>query len=471
MFSGLAIQWGVVGDVGVVHDILGAGVVAGVFAAQRIASCMALMDSFLSQKHPVVSSFVKDDSLSVGDSKDKRELVRSAAHILGIKDPSSLSSNITLGELGIDSLMSVELRQLLERDYDLALSMQEVRQLTIGRLREISDGSSTAESSTTPGNVADAEQDDTPKVARLKLIEKLIPDRAMVKMNNLEGPTPLFIMHPVEGHVGALSELAAQVRVRVVGVQWTPDVTTHSIEKMAAVYVQRLREVQAEGPYHLAGYSFGATVAFEMASVGSLTFLDGGPRFLDLFSAQRRSRSTISREEHETDLFVMFLAQYLHLDVSQVRSQLSEHSSYETKQEAAIDILLDARPDLRLARETVAAAMRIFYECLRAGTVYQPQGKYRGDVLPHQATTDARDSTAPAARIRSLRGMRTSLSSLCTVYTKGGLTQSSFSTRPSAVTCCEGNIEVVVVDGGHEDFILGQGAHRCAAIINRQLHC
>ncbi|XP_037571297.2 LOW QUALITY PROTEIN: fatty acid synthase-like [Dermacentor silvarum] len=262
---GLAIQWGVVGDVGVVHDILGAGVVAGVFAAQRIASCMALMDSFLSQKHPVVSSFVKDDSLSVGDSKDKRELVRSAAHILGIKDPSSLSSNITLGELGIDSLMSVELRQLLERDYDLALSMQEVRQLTIGRLREISDGSSTAESSTTPGNVADAEQDDTPKVARLKLIEKLIPDRAMVKMNNLEGPTPLFIMHPVEGHVGALSELAAQVRVRVVGVQWTPDVTTHSIEKMAAVYVQRLREVQAEGPYHLAGYSFGATVAFEMA--------------------------------------------------------------------------------------------------------------------------------------------------------------------------------------------------------------
>lgn len=290
--------------------------------------------------------------------------------------------------------------------------------------------------------------DGAPKVARLKLIEKLIPDRAMVEMNNLEGPTPLFIMHPVEGHVGALSELAAQVRVRVVGVQWTPDVTTHSIEKMAAVYVQRLREVQAEGPYHLAGYSFGATVAFEMAvqlqasgeSVGSLTFLDGGPRFLDLFSAQRRSRSTISREEHETDLFVMFLAQYLDLDVSQVRSQLSEHSSYETKQEAAIDILLDARPDLRLARETVAAAMRIFYECLRAGTVYQPHGKYRGDVLlikPRQMP-----ETAPH------------------LPHEYGLSE-----------CCEGNIEVVVVDGGHEDFILGQGAHRCAAIINRQLHC
>lgn len=96
VLSGLAIQWGAVGDVGVVHDIMDAAAVAGAFAAQRIASCMALMDSFLSQKHPVVSSFVKDDSSpSVGD-KDKPDLVRSAAHVLGeSRRPYSCRSSVT----------------------------------------------------------------------------------------------------------------------------------------------------------------------------------------------------------------------------------------------------------------------------------------------------------------------------------------------------------------------------------------
>ncbi|KAL1446259.1 hypothetical protein MTO96_044637 [Rhipicephalus appendiculatus] len=58
---------------------------------------------------------------------------------LGIKDSSTVNPSITLGELGIDSLMTVEVRQLLERDYDVALSMQEVRQLSVAQLREISE--------------------------------------------------------------------------------------------------------------------------------------------------------------------------------------------------------------------------------------------------------------------------------------------------------------------------------------------
>ncbi len=42
------------------------------------------------------------------------------------------------------------------------------------------------------------------------------------------------------------------------GPQW-------NIEEMAAAYVRELRQVQAHGPYHLGGLSFGGIVAFEMA--------------------------------------------------------------------------------------------------------------------------------------------------------------------------------------------------------------
>lgn len=40
----------------------------------------------------------------------------------------------------MDSLVGVEVKQTIERDYDLVLSMQQVRELTVKRLLEISAG-------------------------------------------------------------------------------------------------------------------------------------------------------------------------------------------------------------------------------------------------------------------------------------------------------------------------------------------
>lgn len=39
-----------------------------------------------------------------------------------------------------------------------------------------------------------------------------------------------------------------------------------SIQSLAAYYIQCIRQVQPEGPYRIAGYSYGACVAFEMCS-------------------------------------------------------------------------------------------------------------------------------------------------------------------------------------------------------------
>jgi thioesterase domain-containing protein len=55
-----------------------------------------------------------------------------------------------------------------------------------------------------------------------------------------------------------------------------------SVEEMAAAYIQAIRTVQPDGPYHLGGWSLGSLVAFEMAQqlqlagqpVGSLILLD-----------------------------------------------------------------------------------------------------------------------------------------------------------------------------------------------------
>ncbi|KAL1445384.1 hypothetical protein MTO96_045053 [Rhipicephalus appendiculatus] len=66
-----------------------------------------------------------------------------------------LNPNVTLGELGIDSLMTVEVRQLLERDYDVVLSMQEIRELSVCQLKGINEACSDGESKPESSNVVE----------------------------------------------------------------------------------------------------------------------------------------------------------------------------------------------------------------------------------------------------------------------------------------------------------------------------
>ncbi|KAL1485897.1 hypothetical protein MTO96_047180, partial [Rhipicephalus appendiculatus] len=79
---GLAIQWGPIGDVGILHEMVGGDMKFSGLLPQPINSCMAVMDYCLSQKQPIVSSFVKSSQSSTQDSKDKRDLVQSVVRIL-----------------------------------------------------------------------------------------------------------------------------------------------------------------------------------------------------------------------------------------------------------------------------------------------------------------------------------------------------------------------------------------------------
>ncbi|CAG2180964.1 unnamed protein product [Oppiella nova] len=127
---GLAIQWGAIGDVGVVAETMGGNeTVIGGTLPQRMNSCLATLDHCLQEHHSVMSSVVRADH-KIDATNKKGNLMKTIAHILGLKDHTSLDRNTTLGELGMDSLMSVEVKQTLERDYDCILNMEDIRRLT-----------------------------------------------------------------------------------------------------------------------------------------------------------------------------------------------------------------------------------------------------------------------------------------------------------------------------------------------------
>ena len=50
-----------------------------------------------------------------------------------------MNPDTTLADLGLDSLMGVEVKQTLERDYDLVMPMTEIRKLTFNKLRQVNN--------------------------------------------------------------------------------------------------------------------------------------------------------------------------------------------------------------------------------------------------------------------------------------------------------------------------------------------
>lgn len=55
--------------------------------------------------------------------------------LLGIKDLSSVSKDHSLGKLGLDSLTTAEVKQVLENQYNLSYTVKEIRNLTLASLK------------------------------------------------------------------------------------------------------------------------------------------------------------------------------------------------------------------------------------------------------------------------------------------------------------------------------------------------
>ncbi|RAL05369.1 NRPS-like enzyme [Aspergillus ibericus CBS 121593] len=83
---------------------------------------------------------------------------------------------------------------------------------------------------------------------------------------------PLFLIHPGSGDILVFIALAAQFPTRPVYALRTRGYNTNepffpSIQNTAETYAHHIRQTQPEGPYAIAGYSLGSTLAFEVGKV------------------------------------------------------------------------------------------------------------------------------------------------------------------------------------------------------------
>lgn len=510
---GLAIQWGAIGDVGVAFENLGGNdIIIGGTIPQRIPSCLTTLGRLLCSPFATCLSVVPVNKSGEG-AGEKGDLVAAIMHVLGIKDPSKVGEQATLGELGLDSLMAVEIRQYIEREYDMTLNIQEIRSLTIAKIREISDNGKSAAAklraeSASPG---DAKTDKSSTLRQVQGYTGLVqngnnkeatnvrfsassvsqsidafvdknsiaafvpslelPSESFRKLNwskGFSGGRPIFFIPPIHGEFDRLELISSNIRRPCIGLNWTRKLgRARRVEEAVEIYLELLESTNwqtsfgyfgLERTVDIVGYSFGATIAFELMRVvfelakrdmitlkpGNLVLLDGSPRQIELGSQVLGSMTSHSS---------MKLAEKVdHLLLAYVGSHVRASS-------AKVDLLNLKR---RLAAAEIESKVEIASTCLVQGL---PASLFKDEGEEQKSRSVSHSMEAFCRRYEMINGYKcqTSLPGNCTLiraeriylanraetddlYKKEDLDLSSV---------VEGKVNMFIMRGDHETFING----------------
>ncbi|CAH1958955.1 unnamed protein product [Acanthoscelides obtectus] len=375
---GMAIQWGAIGDVGLILETMGGNdTEVGGTLPQRMSSCLNTMDIFLQQPHAVVASMVLAEKKKGTGAGNQVSLTDAVANILGIKDASTVAGSASLADLGMDSLMGAEIKQTLERNYDLVLSAQEIRALTFGKLVELGSGGGSAASVTASGA--------KDKNVQFDMNTEIMPSKTLIEMPSKgkeNSKTPVFLLHPIEGVVKVLETLAKNIDAPVYGLQCTANAPLNSIVDLAKHYITEIKKVQPKGPYTLIGYSFGACVAFEIGILlekagekVKLLLLDGSPSYVAMHTGKAKTKINNEATE-QAEVLSYFAMQFKDIDLAKMTSELIALKTWDERLKKVVDILTGTP----FKPEQIAAAATSFYGKLKAADKYKTSGKFNGNV-------------------------------------------------------------------------------------------
>lgn len=101
---------------------------------KKISLHLDNMDYLMTINKPIVTSTIDIENVK---ETCKESLLEAVMRILSIKDIKSISLHSSLAELGLNSLTAVEMRQTLDRDYNVILSPMDLASITISFLEKL----------------------------------------------------------------------------------------------------------------------------------------------------------------------------------------------------------------------------------------------------------------------------------------------------------------------------------------------
>lgn len=388
---GFAIQWGAIGDVGyIIDNIRGNDISVCGSIPQRIPSCLSSLDRLLQSNYSVCSNLIKADS-KFEATCGKTSLIKTVAHILGVKDVDKLDMNTTLGELGMDSLMGVEVKQAIERDYEVVLSMQDIRKLNIQKILEIGSGK-TKQSST-------ENKEETDKQNKSSYDEQLMPDAALRYLNDILNGDPIIFLPQIDGTFDEMAVIAQKLNRPAIGLNWNKD--CRNLKTVPEVASHFIAVIEAQMPnlknsYDLVGYSFGGIIAIEMGiqlqqrKVGKLLkyrhliLLDSSPQQFKMFTDEAIEKYNI-QDKFDDGAFVetilMFLQEKVPIDYAKIKELLLSMDN-TTKRFEFVQELFKQMLKVDIQVETLEFLIQTHYNKMLMMNLYEcGQKALQGDLM------------------------------------------------------------------------------------------
>ncbi|XP_056629975.1 fatty acid synthase-like [Diorhabda sublineata] len=286
-YPALAIQWGAIGDVGLVAELQEEHIQLeiGGTLQQKISSCLNVLNNFLRHRDvTIVSSVVVAEKRGGLSSCDN--VVDSVLNILGITDAKIVSPHATLPELGMDSMTGVEIKQTLEREFEIFLSPKDIKSITLAKIKEIQEKRCLDEEETVkPVDVIDWEI----ILKNLNTMD-LMSTEIVLKSNlseDTDGPT-LLIFPGIEGYAQLFSQMATHLNAHVVVYQYWEKANFNTVDDIILLLLPKvLQRLEKNKTFNIIGFSMGSIFAIEivnklesMGYTGKLIIIDGGPTLM-----------------------------------------------------------------------------------------------------------------------------------------------------------------------------------------------
>jgi len=134
-------------------------------------------------------------------------------YITDVSDIKVISQNSSLAELGMDSMMTVEIKQTLEREFDLFFTAQEIRNLTFAKLIKMSD------TNVSDDNVGDKKKFDTKNTDSVKFLFGVVKDEDFISQTCFDlctkrqkTKTQVFFIPGINGCGTVFNHLAPNIK-------------------------------------------------------------------------------------------------------------------------------------------------------------------------------------------------------------------------------------------------------------------
>ncbi|XP_057672284.1 fatty acid synthase-like [Diorhabda carinulata] len=311
-YPALAIQWGAIGDVGLIAELQEEHVQLeiGGTLQQKISSCLNVLNNFLGLKDAtVVSSIVVAEKRGGLESCDN--VIDTVLNILGLTDAKLVSHHATLPELGMDSMTGVEIKQTLEREFEIFLTPKDMKTMTLAKLKEIQEERCLAEEDV-------GEATDWGFIFKNTSEEEEVRTSEVIIKSNIseEADMPTVLMFPgIEGFAKIFTNLASNLNAHVVAYQyWERNDFTVVDDLVQALLPKVENQLKNKKRFTIIGYSFGSLVATEIVSIleskgysGNLIIIDGSAVLMKKLVQNIQSSESI----FETSLICHLLSFYL----------------------------------------------------------------------------------------------------------------------------------------------------------------